>query len=70
MLNILGILHHEYRNEDRLCEVWTNPEGTWITRHYQLHSLGRVWKKDVVHSGHNEIWTENAAENWVLGINS
>jgi hypothetical protein len=25
-----------------------------------------MWIKDIVHYGHNELWAENAAENWSL----
>tara|TARA_X000001382_G_scaffold128683_1_gene118963 strand:- start:414 stop:626 length:213 start_codon:yes stop_codon:yes gene_type:complete len=70
MLNILDKLFHEYKNDDRVCEVWKDLEGTWITRHYRLNEMGRVWVKDVCHTGHNEHWVEDAAENWVLGVNS
>ena len=70
MLNVLDEKFHDFMHENRVCEVWKDLDGTWITRHYELSKVGRVWVKDVCHAGHNELWAENAAENWVLGINS
>ena len=70
MLNILDQKFHDFMHNNRVCEVWKDLDGTWVTRHYELNDMGRVWVKDISHTGHNEHWAEDAAENWVLGINS
>jgi hypothetical protein len=53
-----------------MCEVWKDLDGTWVTRQYTITQSGNVWDKDVIHAGHSEQWAEDAAENWVLRINS
>jgi len=53
-----------------MCEVWKDLDGTWVTRQYTIIQSGKVWEKDVIHAGHSEQWAEDAAENWVLEINS
>ena len=68
-MKLLTEQYHTYQNENRICEVWKTEEGDWATRHYKKDG-GRVWLKDVVHRGHSERWAEDAAENWVLEINS
>ena len=69
-LKVLNKLWHTYKHENRRCEVWTDQKGEWVTRHFENKDCFNLWIKDVTHTGHNEIWAENAAENWVMGINS
>lgn len=70
MINVLDELYHTYSHKDRMCEVWKDLDGTWVTRQYTITQSGNVWDKDVIHAGHSEQWAEDAAENWVLRINS
>ena len=71
MLNILDIMYHEYTDKGRICQVWKDQVGTWVTRHFEANHVGmNIWVKDVVHTGHNESWAEDAAENWVMRVNS
>jgi hypothetical protein len=60
----------EYKHEDRRCEVWLDENKVFCTRHYKQESGFEVWQKDVKHYGHNEMWAEDAAENWVFKVNS
>lgn len=62
MMQMLDIFLHEYKHENRSAEVWLYENGVFVTRHFN----DKMWIKDVVHYGHNELWAENAAENWVL----
>jgi len=63
--------YHTFQHGDRTAEVWKTMNGEWATRYYDKHGgTASVWVEDVVHKGHSEIWAENAAENWVMGINS
>ena len=70
MINALDTIYHTFSSEGRLCEVWKDFDGSWVTRHYTVTKWGKIWKKDVIHAGHSEQWAEDAAENWVLEINS
>ena len=58
-------LLHEYSNEDRKCEVWVK-DGVFGIRKF----LNNVWQEDKLIKDHNEMYAENAAENWVLRVNS
>ena len=58
-------LLHEYSNEDRKCEVWVK-DGVFGIRKFQ----DNVWQEDKLIENHNEMYAENAAENWVLRVNS
>ena len=63
--------YHTFQHGDRTAEVWKTMNGEWATRYYDKHGgTASVWVEDVVHKGHSEIWAENAAENWVMRINS
>ena len=63
--------YHTFQHGDRTAEVWKTMNGEWATRYYDKHGgTASIWVEDVVHKGHNEIWAENAAENWVMRINS
>ena len=63
--------YHTFQHGDRTAEVWKTINGEWATRYYDKHGgTASVWVEDIVHKGHNELWAENAAENWVMGINS
>ena len=65
-MKMLDVFLHEFRHENRTCEVWTDEKVFFVTRHFD----NKMWIKDVSHKGHNEHWAENAADNWVMGINS
>jgi len=61
--------YHTFQEGDRTAEVWKTMKGEWATRHYDKQGgKASVWIEDRVHTGHNEIWAENAAENWVLRV--
>jgi len=63
--------YHTFQEGDRTAEVWKTTKGEWATRHYDKHGgKASVWVEDIVHKGHSEVWAENAAENWVMRINS
>ena len=66
MMRILNTLLHDYMHEGRKCQVWLDEDGVFVTRHFE----GKMWVKDITHYGHNEHWAEDAAENWVMRINS
>ncbi len=57
---------HDYMHEDRKAEVYLLPNGGYGCRYYE----NKVWKHDVVFHGKSEAWAEDAAENYVLGINT
>ena len=59
---------HTYQDGNRTCEVYKALGGGFATRHYTKIEGGNVWQKDILHTGKSEIWAENAAENWVLGV--
>ena len=56
--------YHDFCGDTRRAEVWKNNKGQWCTRHF--NEAG--WAFDMVHEGKNELWAENAAENYVLRI--
>ena len=56
-------MHHEFRNENRKAEVGIK-DGVWGIRMWE----NMIWKSDEMIPGHNELYAENAAENYVLGI--
>ena len=66
MMQMLDTLLHEYRSDNRHCEVWLDENKVFVTRHFE----NKLWIKDVVHYGHSELWAEDAADNWVMEINS
>jgi len=65
MMQMLDTFWHEFKHENRTCEVWTDENGVFFTRHFE----NKMWIKDVSHEGHNELWAENAGDNWVMGYN-
>ena len=54
---------HSYMNENKKAEVGIR-NGTFGIRMWK----NNVWLKDELYKGHSEIYAENAAENYVLGI--
>jgi len=63
--------YHTYQHEDRTAEVWKTTKGEWATRYYDKQGgKASVWIEDIVHKGKSEHWAEDAAENWVLRVNS
>ena len=55
---------HEFWEKDLREEVFLTPARTFGCRLYK----DDCWGKDEIYPSHSEIWTENAAENYVLGI--
>ena len=55
---------HEYWERELRAEVFVTPARTFGCRFYK----DNCWVKDEVYPSHSEIWAENAAENYVLGI--
>jgi hypothetical protein len=71
MIVLMKEHYHTFQHEDRTAEVWKTIKGEWATRYYDKKGgKASVWVKDVIHTGNSELWAENAAENWVFGINS
>ncbi len=71
MIVLMKEHYHTFQHEDRTAEVWKTIKGEWATRYYDKKGgKASVWVKDVIHTGKSELWAENAAENWVFGINS
>ena len=56
-------MYHEFRHENRKAEVGKLDGGGGI-RMWE----NQVWQKDELIPGHNELYAENAAENYVFGI--
>ena len=56
-------MHHEFRHENRKAEVGLK-DGVWGIRMWE----DMIWKSDEMIPGHSELYAENAAENYVLGI--
>ena len=71
MIVLMKEHYHTFQHEDRTAEVWKTIKGEWATRYYDKKGgKASVLVEDVIHTGKSEIWAENAAENWVFGINS
>ncbi len=54
---------HSFTNENKKAEVGVK-NGSYGIRMWK----DNVWQKDELYKGHSEIYAENAAENYVLGI--
>ena len=54
----------EYNGEDRWALVYKTNDGNYLVRFF----VNQVWRQDKYISDHSEIYAENTAENFVLGV--
>jgi len=60
---IEGTLLHEFRNEDRLAQIYSH-KNAYVVRMFE----NRVWKEDRIIKGHSESYAEDCADNFVQYI--
>ena len=58
-------MYHTFIDGNRKCEVG-KLDGVWGIRMWE----NQVWQEDRLIPGHSELYAENAAENYVLRVNS
>jgi len=56
--------YHDYWQSNRRAEVYKSVQGHWGVRFFE----DKMWVTDEIYKGHNEVYAESAAENYVLGI--
>tara|TARA_R100001509_G_scaffold148162_1_gene105827 strand:+ start:110 stop:310 length:201 start_codon:yes stop_codon:yes gene_type:complete len=55
---------HEFRMNDRWSIVYKTNEGNYLVRMFE----NQIWQEDRLIKDHSEVYAENCAENWVLGV--
>ena len=55
---------HEFRQNNRWAQVYRTNEGNYSVIMFE----DQIWKEDRLIRGHSEVYAENCAENWVLGV--
>ena len=63
MIMVKDFLSSYYEGQLK-ADTFINENGTFGCRFWK----DNVWQKDELYEGHNEIYADNAAENYVLGV--